>query len=380
MIALAYMIPAITAVVAGAGIFAFCKNIRLFHKYMGFTLIFEGLFLLLAGYILSTMSVFSTVVFLLYYLMMLLSPFLYYFACRYFLKETGVKEKDFWLLEAVILFVILFAVVAGRVDPGDRLNFLRIVSGKGAMFSNISTGTSVLLSLDDIAFIFFLIELIFVQIFCLANIVRYKKLLETYYSNLEGKTADKMIVIFALVALRFVVFVCSNFVSISSGTFVIIQSAVFSLFYIMTAIYVCKIHYTAEELAGMIASQPADTEIRQPHQLSSAVYDAIDSRLERLITERFYLDSNIDLFTLSSKIQVNTKYVADYLKTKYGETFLYFVNRLRVEYAITLMEEKNDNLLDVAEQAGFISLSTFYRNFIKVKGVPPSEFKKKRSC
>jgi len=371
----AYLIPAFTAVLAGSGIFVFCKDIRRFHKYMGFTLIFEGLFMLLAGYILSSMTSLSIAVFLLYYLMMLLSPFLYYFASRYFLKEVGVKEKDFWMLETVVLFVILFVAIAGHVDVGDKLLFLQILGGREPLSLHTPTGAAVLVSLDNVAFLFFVAEQIFVQIFCFVNLVKYKKLLESYYSNLVGKSADKILVVFVLLALRFVIFVASNFVSdpVATSVFQVIQGAVFSLFYVIVAIFVCRIQYTAEELSKMTVP----SENHQSGRISPAVYEAIDSRLGRLVGEQFFLDPDIDLFTISSRIQVNSKYVGEYLKAKYGETFLYFVNRLRVEYAISLMEGGKINLIDVAQQAGFISQSTFYRNFIKIKGVSPAEFRKK---
>lgn len=384
VVSYAYLIPAFTAVLAGTGVFVFCKDIRRFHKYMGFTLIFEGLFMLLAGFILSSMRTYSTAVFVLYYLMMLLSPFFYYFASRYFLKETGVKEKDFWMLEAVILFILLFTVVAGHMDSLDTMRFLRIVSGKEPIAMQETTGVAVLLSFDNVAYLLFIAEQLFVQIFCFVNLARYKKLLESYYSNLDGKSADKILVVFILLALRFVIFVSSDFVSdpAAVSAFQITRGVVFSAFYVIVAIFVCRIHYTAEELSSMIASSVGDgtvgndIRIQATRRLSSAVYETLESRIGRLVEEKFFLDSDIDLFTISTKIQINTKYISDYLKTKYGETFLTFVNRLRVEYAVALMGDNTDNLLDIAEKSGFISQSTFYRNFTKLKGVSPAEFRK----
>jgi len=369
-----FFIPAVVAVLAGGGIFTFGPNLRRFHKYMGFTLVFEGLFLLLTGVLREGSGQFNSVIYLLYVLLMLLSPFFYYLASLFLLKEDGVRKKDFWMLEAVAAFAIIYLFLIPAIPVGSRNEFQWIISGRMSLGNDIGLGTSVMLSLDNAAFLFFLIEQLFVQIFCFVSLKRYNKLLECYFSNLKGKSSEKILIIFSLVAVRFVLFVGICFFPSISGDnwFHLLQTAIFALFYSVTAFFVCRVEFTAEELGVNIARQEAESKAAVP-----LAYEVIASRLESLVAERFFLDPDIDLLGLSSKVQVNSKYVADYIRFQYKETFLNFVNRLRVDYSVNLMQDSSLSLLDIAESSGYTNPSTYYRNFAKIKGVSPSEYRKK---
>jgi len=368
------VIPALAALIAGGSVFVFCREIRNYHKYIAFTLIFEGLFLMLQNIIYSRLQTFSTLVYLLYIIMMLTSPFLYYFASIYFLKKEGISKKDFWMLEAVAAFAIIFLFVERTVPIAEKNAFVRIL-GSGLPTGEIGTGTAVMLSLDNAAYLFFLTEQLFVQVFCFVNLVRYRKLLGQYYSNLHGKSPDKLTAIFILVTLRFIAFVCLSLVpsATASPAFSIAVIIVFCLFYVAISFYVCNIRYTAEELSELTAKE--EKRLLQQTKVPAAD-ETIAARLESLVNENFYLDPDVDLFSIATRIKVNTKYIADFLKFHYGETFLNWVNRLRIEHAIDLMNDKKLSLLDIAERSGYSSISTFYRNFSKIKGIPPSDFRK----
>lgn len=367
-----YFIPALTAVISGGCIFAFCRNFRRFHKYMGFTLIFEGLFLMLSGMIFTGTGPFYLPTYLLYSLMMLLSPLFYYFAVRFSLKEKGVKKEDLWLLEAVGIYVLLYLAVVSCVPVGDRNFFADLMRGINTAGRDTATGVAVMVALDNVGYAFFLLEQLFVQIFCFVSLSGYNRLLETYYSNLSEKSSGGLEVIFVLVAVRFLIYIVTLFMPglSSNGWFHILQTVAFCLFYGVIAWKVCSVRYTAEELAASIAA-------REVKSQAPVAGNIIGARLDKLVEEKFFLDPDIDLMTLSSKVQVNSKYVGEYIRRTYGETFLLFVNRLRVEFAIALMEDQKLSLQDISEKSGFVSISTFYRNFTKIKGVPPSKWKNK---
>jgi len=339
---------------------------------MGFTLIFEGLFLMLSGMMFTGFDLFYLPTYLLYALMMLLSPVLYYFALRFSLRENGVRARDLWILEAVAVYMLICLTVITKIPSAERNAFFDVMRGAAPVLSDQGTGVSVMLALDDAGFLFFMAEQLFVQIFCFVNLSRYNRLLETYHSNLNERSTEDMTTVFVLIALRFVIYVIEMLSPSLSGAgwFHLVRSVAFIIFYVVIVWKVCRVHYTAEELSKLIA-------VQENRQQAPVAGDIIGSRLEKLIEEKFYIDPDIDLMSLASRIQVNSKYVAEYIRRTYGETFLFFVNRLRVEHAISLMEGGKLTLLDVAEQSGYVSQSTFYRNFTKIKGVSPSNWKKK---
>ena len=57
-------------------------------------------------------------------------------------------------------------------------------------------------------------------------------------------------------------------------------------------------------------------------------------------------------------------------------TFIDYVTTERIRKAETLISNSKAQMIDIAFDAGFSSVSTFNRAFKKVKGITPSEFKK----
>jgi len=58
-----------------------------------------------------------------------------------------------------------------------------------------------------------------------------------------------------------------------------------------------------------------------------------------------------------------------------GKTFPEFVNELRIGHASSLLMEDNLNVTEVAFKCGFTNLSNFNRQFLKLKGLSPREFR-----
>ena len=217
----------------------------------------------------------------------------------------------------------------------------------------------------------FSLQQLFIQLFCLVNLQRYRSLLESWFSNLEGKSLRGVSVIVAAMALRFIVCTALAFFPelLAFPWFRAAGCVVFFIFYAVLTFYVCRVEYTAEELSRMIESKAVRS---QP----PAASEIIKSRVERLISDEFYLDPEVNLAQFSDSLGVNSKYVSDYLKYTYSETFLAFVNHLRVEHSARLLSGSLP-IVDVAEQSGFVSESTYYRNFIKFKGMTPSQYREK---
>ncbi len=58
-----------------------------------------------------------------------------------------------------------------------------------------------------------------------------------------------------------------------------------------------------------------------------------------------------------------------------GDSFVSYVNRLRIARACTLLEETDDSILDVSIEAGFANLSHFNRQFKRYTGVQPRAYR-----
>ena len=360
-------IPAFAAMLAGTYIFVACPALRRFHKAMGFTFLFEGLASLLSIALLGRMETFFLPVYVLYLVMLLVIPAFYYLAVQPLLREERIRRRNLWIFQTALIFLAIYLPVVSGIIPEDREIFFRILRGYPAA---PTSGASVLMTLDRTAYALYLAEYLFIQVFSIVNLSGYLKSLENYYSDLDARTWVPVASILSLMGLRLVILGVSGFVPLRTmpSWLPVVQAVVSVLFYAIAALCVCRVRYTAEEL-GKMAEQQAER-MRLP-----VANDVIKSRIGNLVEEKFYLEQNVNLIDVATQIGVNSKYVSDYLRYHYGETFMAFVNRLRVEDSRKLLRRKDLTMEEISDMAGYTNVSTFYRNFTKVTGMSPSKFR-----
>ena len=360
-------IPAFAAILAGTYIFAACPSLRRFHRAMGFTFLFEGLISLLSIALLYRSNTFFLPIYLLYLVLLLVIPAFYYLAVQTLLREERIHGRHLWIFLTAVIFLAIYLPVVSGILPEDREIFFRMLQGQ---VLPASTGASVLLTLDKTAYALYLAEYLFIQVFSIVNLSGYLKSLENYYSDLDARTLIPVVSILSLMGLRLVILGVSGFISwrVLPSWLPVMQAAVSVLFYAIAALCVCRVRYTAEELGRM-------TELQAERMRIPVANDVIKSRVGKLVEEKFYLERNVNLIDLATRIGVNSKYVSDYLRYHYGETFMSFVNRLRVEESEKLLLEEGLSMEEISDRVGYSNVSTFYRNFSKVKGIPPSRFR-----
>lgn len=120
------------------------------------------------------------------------------------------------------------------------------------------------------------------------------------------------------------------------------------------------------------------------HRYGSSQINTIDTNrlLNRIIEyfekDRPYLDSEFNLNTLSTNLNIPSRYISQILNQEYGYSFLTMVNKYRIEEAKKLIwNNGNDNLLQIAIKVGYNSKSTFIAAFKKNEGMTPKEYKKR---
>ncbi|SPH22380.1 HTH-type transcriptional activator Btr [Ascidiaceihabitans donghaensis] len=58
-----------------------------------------------------------------------------------------------------------------------------------------------------------------------------------------------------------------------------------------------------------------------------------------------------------------------------GHSFVDFLNRIRIGQACGMLYASDDQIISIAQNAGFKNLANFNRHFLKVKGMTPSEYR-----
>lgn len=107
--------------------------------------------------------------------------------------------------------------------------------------------------------------------------------------------------------------------------------------------------------------------------------DELMNSISALMEEsQLYLDKSLTLDTLTMLVASNRTYVSKCINTCTGKSFSDYLNEYRVNYAKTLMEwyGSEASLEQIGSESGYTSESTFIRNFKKITGSLPSEWRK----
>ena len=109
-------------------------------------------------------------------------------------------------------------------------------------------------------------------------------------------------------------------------------------------------------------------------QLRKNVSRGVLSMVEKEVKENFA--SNITLKSLSEKYYVNSAYLGQLFRKKYGQSFKDYLNNYRMEQAADYLLHTDKKIAQIAEDVGYRDLDYFVNRFIQVKGCTPAKFRK----
>jgi len=87
-------------------------------------------------------------------------------------------------------------------------------------------------------------------------------------------------------------------------------------------------------------------------------------------------DSEISLEEISKRVNLTVPAFCRYFKKSSTKTFIEYVNEFRIVHATKLLSEKQLSLSEISLDCGFNSQSHFIKQFKKVTGQTPSEYRK----
>lgn len=98
-------------------------------------------------------------------------------------------------------------------------------------------------------------------------------------------------------------------------------------------------------------------------------------RIEELITKkRLYTDPHLNRETLANKLGSNRTYVSRAMRQCAGQTLSEYLKKVRIDVAVQMMQKKRFSLWAISIEVGYVSYSTFYRDFKSRFGVSPNEY------
>jgi AraC-like DNA-binding protein len=87
-------------------------------------------------------------------------------------------------------------------------------------------------------------------------------------------------------------------------------------------------------------------------------------------------DQDITLPKVASNANMSLTSFCNFFKGNYRLTFVEYLNSVRVGHACKLLSEKDRNIVDVAYDSGYNSLSNFNKQFKKYKQMSPKEYRR----
>ena len=219
--------------------------------------------------------------------------------------------------------------------------------------------------------IVFALQVPFVLYFGFRRITAYNAVVETNYSDIEGKRivwVKTLLVLFAVTSLVSFVF---NLIGrqrfIDEAVPLAIPAVLFSMLLLLIGHVGLNQRFSVQDIEAevFLESEPIPED---------CAYSELLEKIRKLMSEeKLYLYPNLKVSDLARLLNSNRNYIYNAINVEMGISFSDYINSQRIDYASQLLEANPKlSINDVMFKSGFTSTSAFYRNFKKFKGITPT--------
>ncbi len=116
------------------------------------------------------------------------------------------------------------------------------------------------------------------------------------------------------------------------------------------------------------------------HTVSEEDQLILSKKIVELIEQnKLYLNSKLSVYDIANELKTNISYISLTINNQFKKNFRNFINEYRVAEAKRLLSDPQYNNLSIegiAQNSGFVSMSTFRSSFLKITQKNPSDFRK----
>ena len=113
-------------------------------------------------------------------------------------------------------------------------------------------------------------------------------------------------------------------------------------------------------------------------KISRETFDKLKEQiLHVLVVEKCYRERGFSAHQLAEMLHTNTRYVSIVLSVRYHANFAQFINKLRIEEAMALLQDQryaNLRIEEISDMVGFANRQSFYRAFCQIVGKTPRQY------
>ena len=104
--------------------------------------------------------------------------------------------------------------------------------------------------------------------------------------------------------------------------------------------------------------------------------------LNIIVMQKKYKDKNYSAKKLAEDLCTNTRYISAVVNVRFHMNYTSFVNKFRIEEAMTILVDKryqNLKMEEVSDMVGFANRQSFYASFYKIMHMTPRDYRLKHS-
>lgn len=225
-----------------------------------------------------------------------------------------------------------------------------------------------------------LVEAVVMLVYAISNLIRYRKGLSNFFSNLDNKYLENnqavLAGLFCLLLIALGATLAGSFsfheyyLPFVNVLFVALSACIYYMSY-----HVSKIRIP---IGGLVPEEPGEAGIAEMPEASGGVlYESPDEahikimpQFIKLIDEdKLFLHPDITLDDIARRINSNRTYISRIINEEFGCNFYDFINTKRITYAAEIIAQNPLFTQEqIAHESGFLHVATFSRVLKRLTG------------
>ncbi|MDL2322996.1 helix-turn-helix domain-containing protein [Bacteroidales bacterium OttesenSCG-928-A17] len=314
---------------------------------------------------------------------LLIFPFVYLYFWSLTHRGKATWKQYLWFLPAILFGGIstVFYLLMGEEQSTDFIQKM-VESRETYPFEPGSLQWTFAFIGWDVFYFIILLQVIVIMTYSTLNVIRYRRGLENFFSNLNEKSIENnravLIGLYILLFLSLIIFI-SRIISPDkdfSVRYFFMMATGITIYYMSYQVF--KTKYSADDIIPEMEKET--NEYINPAELDD-VYAKILPQFVLLIEEeKVFLQPNLSLDDIARRINSNRTYISRLINEKFECNFYEFINQKRIEYAQSLiLQNPNFTRDEIASESGFLHAPNFSRTFKKQTGITFSEWHKRHT-
>lgn len=145
---------------------------------------------------------------------------------------------------------------------------------------------------------------------------------------------------------------------------------------LLVALSLCLVLSRSRPSDNPVESQPEPTEdIVEDEEQLAEWFNRVQQRLRQ---DDLYLEPELNLARLARKVGLPARRVSQAINRHTDMNVSQYVNQLRIRQAAQWLLASEDPVTEIMQKAGFTTKSNFNREFLRIQGVSPSEWRRQQ--